>query len=178
MDAFCEQVVKRDNKVKQKILSVMIVSLFVFLEVFVFLLYMVSWDFFWMMFMVIIGIIAVFVLAKTLPKINKVEYDYSVVGNNLFIDKVLDRKKRKSFLKLEINTITDMGVIDGNNIPNVKFAKTRDASCGTLDGSYYCVYHEAGRGECMLIFSPNEKIIQGMRPHMTREMIMKLFHNK
>lgn len=178
MDAFCEQVVKRDNKAKQKIISIMLIFLFAFIEVFFMLLYFVSWDPFWMMFVLIIGIAAAFILAKVLPKINKVEFDYSVVSNNFYVDKVLDRKKRKSFIRLEINTITDMDVIGKDNLPRVKFAKIRDCSKGKLEGSYYCVYHEAGRGECMMIFSPSEKILNGMRPHLTRELVTKLFLNR
>lgn len=178
MDAFCEQVVKRDNKAKQKIVSVLLVSIFVLIEAFLMLLYIVVMDPFWIMFNIIIGIIAVFVLTKMLPRINRVEFDYSVVGNKFFVDKVLDKKKRKSFLRLEINTITDIDVIKEDNLPRVKFAKIRDCSTGTLLGSHYCVYHEPGRGECMMIFSPSEKILKGMRPHLSREVITKLFLKK
>lgn len=178
MDGFCEQVVKRDNKAKQKIISVILVSVFVLIEAFFMLLYIVVMDPFWIMFNIIIGIIAVFVLAKMLPRINRVEFDYSVVSNKFFVDKVLDKKKRKAFLRLDINTITDIDVIKGDNLPRVKFAKIRDCSTGKLEGSHYCVYNEPGRGECMIIFSPNEKILTGMRPHLNREIIKKLFLKK
>lgn len=180
MDAFCEQVVKRKSGAKQKILSGMLVAFFALLESLTIALYVVAPQVFWILFTFIIAVVAVLILTIALPKINKVEYDYSVVGNIFYADKVIDRKKRKSFVRVEINTIEDMGIINKktDNIPRTKYAKVRDCSTGVLEGSHYCVYHEAGKGKCLLIFSPNEKIVKGMRPHLVREVVMKYFYNK
>lgn len=180
MDAFCEQVVKRKSGAKQKIISGFLIAFFVLLESLTIALYAVAPQVFWILFTLIIAVVAVLVLSVALPKINKVEFDYSVVGNMFYADKVIDRKKRKSFLRMEINTIEDIGVINQktDNIPREKYAKVRDCSTGKLEGSHYCVYHEAGKGKCLLIFSPNEKIMKGMRPHMVREVVMKYFYNK
>ncbi len=178
MDAFCEQVVKRQSGAKQKLISGLLIGFFALIELFFIFVYLVAPDPFWLMFTLIIAIAAVIVLTLALPRINKVEFDYSVMGNNFYIDKVIDKKKRKNTLKLEINSIEDMGKIEGDNIPADKYARTKDCSSGNMEESYYCVYRESGKGKCLLIFSPNQKIIDGMRPHMTREMVVKFFYNK
>ncbi|MBQ8001560.1 MAG: hypothetical protein IJ298_10265 [Ruminococcus sp.] len=178
MDGFCEQVVKRQSGAKQKVLSGMIVGIFALLELFFIFVYVIVPDPFWLVFTLIIAILAVIVLTLALPRINKVEFDYSVMGNNFYIDKVVDKKSRKKLLRIEINSIEDMGKIQGDNIPADRYARTKDCSSGNMEESYYCVYREAGKGKCLLIFSPNQNIIDGMRPHMTREMVVKFFYNK
>lgn len=176
--SFCEQVVKREGGTKQRVLSIVLIALFALLELFFIFVYVVVPEPFWLMFTLIIAIVAVVVLTIALPRINRVEFDYSVTGNRLYIDKVIDKKARKKLMNIEIGNIEDLGVIDGDNIPDDRYARTKDCSDGKLEGSFYCVYRESGKGKCLLIFSPNEKIINGMRPHMTRELVMKYFYNK
>ncbi len=178
MDTFCEQVVKRQSGVKQKVLSAVLISLFALLELFFIFIYVLVPDPFWLMFTLIIAIIAVVVLCIALPRINKVEFDYSVMGNRFYVDKVIDRKSRKKFLNIEISSIEDLGKLSDKNVPQERFARTKDCSDGNIEESFYCVYRETGRGRCLLIFSPNQGIIDGMRPHMTRELVMKYYYNK
>ncbi len=178
MDTFCEQVIARKNGVKQHIITGCLIVLFLLIEIFFALLFSVSFDPFWGILALMVGLTAVFVVAKAIPSLYKVEFDYSVVGNHLYVDKVIASKKRKKFNKVEIGNITDFGVIEKDNIPNVKYAKTFECGKGGFEGNYYCIYNEAGRGKCLMIFSPNEKIIEGMRPYMTREVVMKYFFKK
>ncbi len=182
MDTFCEQVVKRQSGIKQKLISALLISFFAVIEVLFILVYCVIADptvqIFFLMLTFIVAVVAVTVLIIALPRINKVEFDYSVMGNIFYIDKVINKKNRKKFVKMEINSIEDMGKIEGDNIPSARYARTRDCSNGNEADSYYCVYRESGKGKCLLIFSPNQKIIEGMRPYMTREMVIKFFYNR
>lgn len=182
MDTFCEQVVKRESGVKQKLISALLISLFAVIELVFILIYSVIADptvqIFFLMLTFMVAVVAVTVLIIALPRINKVEFDYSVMGNIFYVDKVINKKSRKKFVKMEIGSIEDMGKIEGDNIPAGRYARTRDCSNGKAEDSYYCVYRESGKGKCLLIFSPQQKIIDGMRPAMTRELVVKLFYNK
>lgn len=182
MDTFCEQVVKRESGVKQKLISALLISFFAVIELLFILIYSVIADptvqIFFLMLTFMVAVVAVTVLIIALPRINKVEFDYSVMGNIFYVDKVINKKSRKKFVKMEISSIEDMGKIEGDNIPSDRYARTRDCSNGKMEDSYYCVYRESGKGKCLLIFSPKQKIIDGMRPAMTREMVVKLFYNK
>ncbi|MBE6738343.1 MAG: hypothetical protein E7566_06805 [Ruminococcaceae bacterium] len=178
MDTFCEQVVSRKNGVKQHVIAWGMIVFFLLLEIFFILLFLLSFNPFWGVLVLMIGIAAAFIVAKAVPSIFKVEYDYSVVGNFLYIDKVIASKKRKKLNKVEIGNITEFDIIKNDNVPNVKYAKTYECSKGGYEGNYYCIYNESERGKCLMIFSPNEKIIEGMRPYMTREVVMKYFYKK
>ncbi len=178
MDGFCEQVVKKKVGFKQRLISTLLIGTFVLLELIFILLYFVAPSPFWIMMNFMVGFAAVFIITAAIPRIYKTEFDYSVVGNTLYVDKVIAGKKRKKFNSVEIATITDIAKIEKDNVPNQKYAKTYDCSEGGYEGNYYCIYHEAGKGKCLMIFSPCEKILTGMRPFMTREVQMKLFYKK
>ncbi len=178
MDTFCEQVVKRQSGMKQKILSALLIMFFALVELMSIMIYFVVPDPFWLIFTLVIAIGAVAILSLVLPRINKVEFDYSVVGNKLYIDKVIANKARKKFLIVEIGTIEDLGKISDNTLQGEKFVRRKECSDGNIENSFYCIYRESGIGRCLLIFSPNQNIIDGMRPAMTRELVKKYFYNK
>ena len=178
MDAFCEQVVSRKNGAKQHIAAGILVALFVIPELIFILLFIVAPSAFWIILNLMIGLAAAFILTKALPRIYKVEFDYSVVGNNLYIDKVINKRKRKTFVKVEINNVTLFDVVTKDNVPNEKYAKAFECVESGYEGNHFLVYHESGKGKCLLFFTPNEKIINGMRPYMTREVVMKYFYKK
>ncbi|MBR3971466.1 MAG: hypothetical protein IKJ83_01070, partial [Ruminococcus sp.] len=122
MDAFCEQVVSRKNGVKQHIIATILVALFVIPELIFILLFIVAPTPFWIILNLMIGLAAAFILTKALPRIYKVQFDYSVVGNNLYIDKVINQRKRKSYAKVEINNVVLFDVVGKDNVPCEKYA--------------------------------------------------------
>ena len=44
--------------------------------------------------------------------------------------------------------------------------------------NYYAVYNSAAFGRCLLIFTPNEQILQGMKKHLNKDIVLKLFYNR
>ena len=178
MDGFCEQVVKKKTGLRQKVTCALLIAAFVLLEIVFIVLYFMAPSPFWIMMNFMVGFAAVFIITSAVPRIFKTEFDYSVVGNNFYVDKVIASKKRKGYVSVEIATITDIARIENDNVPNLRYAKTYDCSDGGYEGNYYCVFHQGGKGKCLMIFSPCDKILQGMRPYMTREVVVKLFHKK
>lgn len=178
MDGFCEQVVKRKVGFAQKAASVLLIGAFVLLELIFIILYFMAPSPFWIMMNFMVGFAAVFIITAAMPRIYKTEFDYSVVGNTFYVDKVIAGKKRKKFVSVELGTVLDMDLIEKDNVPVQKYAKTYNCSEGGYEGNYYCVYHEAGKGKCLMFFSPSEKILSGMRPYLTREVQMKLIRKK
>ena len=178
METFCEQVVSRKNSVKQHIVLGALCAVFVLFEVLFFLLYIISPSPFWIMMNFMVGLAAVCIIAPTVPRLYKVEYDYSVVGNNLYIDKVIASKKRKSIAKVELGNVVDFALIENDNVPVLKYTKTYNCVESGYEGNHYCIFNVANKGKCLLIFTPNQKIIDGMRPYFTREVVMKYFLGK
>ncbi|MGN0452256.1 MAG: hypothetical protein ACI4GZ_00465 [Ruminococcus sp.] len=178
MDTFCEQVVKRGSGVKEKLISVLLIAAFSVVELLFILIFMVVPEVFWIMVALIVAITAIVTLSIVIPRINNVEFDYSVIGNVLCIDKIINQRSRKKALRIEIGNIEAMGEIKNGEIPQDRYAKKKDYSDAGKDGKYYCVYRESGKGKCLLVFSPNQKIIDGMRPSMNRDLVLKLFYKR
>lgn len=178
MDSFCEQVVKRRFGAKEKIIIGIVIAFFAFLELFVVSIYLTAPSPFWIIVTFSVAVIAVAAVLFVYSRIKDVEYDYSVAGNTLYIDKVTNKSRRKKCVRAEIGTIEDMGRIEGGNIPEGKYAVKKNLSDGTGEGEYYCIYREADKGRGLLIFTPNQKILDGMKHSLNRELVVKLFYKK
>lgn len=178
MDSFCEQVVKREFGIKQKLLVIAIIAAFAVAEFATVVAYLMVPSAFIMAITLSIAIAAVAVILFSISRIKNVEFDYSVVGNILAIDKVINKNKRKKVARIEIGNIEDLYEANDENYPKDRFARKRDVSNGTNEGKYYCIYREPNRGKCLLILSPKQKILDGMKPSLNRDLMVKLFYKK
>lgn len=172
MEGFIEQVVKRQNKAKQlyiKILSVVlliVVPLSCVLLASVITAYLVYIG----LFLFIIGIYVVWYVFSC----QKVEYEYSVVGDELIVAKVVALRKRKNMCRVPIRDIEILGKGE-KTVESIKVHEVFVAvgDIDAVDENYYAVY-----GKSELVFSPNEKILQAMKPYLRNDLIIKLFYNR
>ena len=44
--------------------------------------------------------------------------------------------------------------------------------------NYVACFHNEAKGKCAIIFTPNEKLLEGMKPYFSNELRKKLFLNK
>ena len=44
------------------------------------------------------------------------------------------------------------------------------------DENYYAIFNSPAFGKCLLVFSPNEQILEGMRPHLDKLIVLKVFY--
>ncbi len=177
MSSFCEQVVKRKFSLANKILIIAIGMVFAAAElfcIFVAMAYKFPSAF---ILAICIAIIAIALILFMFPRFKNVEFDYSVMGNTLSVDKVINSAKRKKAARVEISTIEFFGKLSDEEVPNYKYGKQRDVSDGVDENTYFCVY-TSDKGKCLLLFSPNERILNGMKPHLNRELVIKHFYNK
>lgn len=177
MDGFNEQVVKRENTSKNLIIKIISVLLLITVPIicvilgFVITPYMV----FVGLFIFIGGIYAVWYVFTS----QKVEYEYSVAGDELSVAKIIALRRRKRVCKLSVREIEKLG--KGEKIvENMHFTKTFIAarSLEAKDENYYAVYNSPAYGKCLLIFTPNEQILQGMKSYLSKDIIIKLFYNR
>ncbi len=178
MEGFCEQVVKCEPKLKNRIATFSLIAFFVVLEILCIFIYVALADVFFLILTLMIGITAVAIISFAMPRLNKFEFDYSVVGNTLIIDKVINKAKRKKFARININMIEDMGKVTEGDAPKRSYSKIRDCSGNDDDARYYCVFKESSKGYCLMYFSPNERILEGMKPSVTRELYKKFYLKK
>ena len=66
------------------------------------------------------------------------------------------------------------------SVEGMKFSKSfiaaRDIDAD--DENYYAVFNSAAYGRCLLIFSPNEQILEGMKRYLNKDIVLKLFYKR
>lgn len=102
---------------------------------------------------IIIGIGACY-LAYLLLTGTSVEYEYIVTNNDLDIDKISGKRKRKRLITVKLNTVTEWGVYEEGKGSGA--AATVMASDGTRNGLWYIIANHEKYGEVMVIFNPSE----------------------
>lgn len=173
---FNEQVVKRVNKPKQliiKIVSVLVLVLTPFVFAGVAILTGIQYIFVVGLFLTLAGIYIVWYIFSQ----QKVEFEYSVAGNDLDIAKIISLRKRKPVCRVPINEITEL-TTDEKKIENVRVTKAfvvpRDTDAE--DENYYALFNSPAHGKCLLVFSPNEQILEGMKSHLDKGLVIKVFY--
>ncbi len=177
MEGFNEQVVKRTNKLKHTLIKVLAIVLLitvplacVFIAPFT-VAYLAVVGFF----LFIAGIYVVWYVFSC----QKVEYEYSVAGDELEVSKIVSLRKRKRICKMSIREIEILSKGE-KTVDNMRFVKTFVApgDIDAVDENYYAVYNNPAYGRCLLIFSPNEKILNGMKPYLNKDIVLKLFYHR
>lgn len=178
LEGFIEQVVKRVNKPKQLIIKIVAVLLLITVPLGVALLapvvgipYLIYVGFF----IFIGGIYAVWYVFSQ----QKVDFEYSVTDDELSVAKIISLRKRKNLCKVKIRDIErlDKGekTIEGLRISKI-FEAAHDID--KESENFYAVFNSAAYGKSVLIFSPNEEILQAMKRYLNREIVVKLFYQQ
>ncbi len=177
MEGFNEQVVKRKNKLKNLIIKIVAVLLLITVPVIcIMLAYVItSYMIYVGLFLFLGGIYLVWYVFSS----QKVEFEYSVAGDELDISKIISLRKRKKVCKVPIREIEKLEKNE-DIINNMRFTKTFIAArdVDAKDENYYAVFNSPAYGKCLLIFSPNEQILQGMKPYLKKDIVIKLFYNR
>lgn len=177
MEGFNEQVVKRANKPKNLIIKILSILILIMIPIIfsVLAFAITAYMFYIGLFLFIGGIYVVWYIITS----QKVEYEYSVVGDELEISKVISLRKRKRVCKVPIREIEQLEKGE-KSVKGMRFTKSfiapRDIDAD--DENYYAVYNSAAYGKCLLIFSPNEKILEGMKRYLNKDIVLKLFYNR
>lgn len=175
MEVFNEQVVKRVNKPVNVIIRILAVMLLILVPLICILLaYVITAYMIYVgLFLFIGGIYVVWYVFSQ----QKVDYEYSVNGDELDIAKVISLRKRKRVCKVPIRDIEKLDKGE-KTIENMRFTKTfvaaRDIDAD--DENYYAVFNSTAYGRCVLIFTPNEQILQGMKKYLNKDIMIKLFY--
>lgn len=93
-----------------------------------------------------------------------VEYEYIVTNGSLDIDKIISKRKRVNLLSVDIKDFSELGKYDQQ-----PFSGTTIYAVGGEEELVYAVFNSDQYGAARLIFSPNEKIMKCVKPHLNRK---------
>ena len=176
MEGFNEQVVKRDKTAKSLFIKIAaVVLLFAVPLSFVLLGRIIPYMAMVGLFIFIGGIYVVWWVFTS----QKVEYEYSVNGDTLKKKKIISLRRRKRVCNINIKDVESIEVGD-QNIRERHFGKMYFAAKNPADVSTntFAVFADPVYGKCLLVFNPNESILNGLKPYLKRDIVVKLFYKR
>lgn len=107
-----------------------------------------------------------------------VEYEYTVTNNNLQIDKVMAKRRRKGVLSIDIKKIEGFDKLSENRLKDNRCDKV--LYLGTYDNDpeqYRFIVQTKKYGKIMVVFAPNEKVLNAVKMHLKPEVKIELLKN-
>ncbi len=104
-----------------------------------------------------------------------VEYEYIVTNNELDIDKIIGRRKRKRMITIDLRSAEDLAPYPAPE--DIKVEATVHATTGYENNAHYLLAQHADYGKVMLIFNPNEKTREAIMQEVPSQLRIKMTHN-
>ena len=168
MDSFSEQLVVRKNNIKHVAKLIVLLLLIFSVPAIFFLLgvFDIGTRYF-----VIVSICALFFAiygSYYLVTGLYVEYEYAVTNSNITIDRIIAKRSRKRVISVDIKKFNTMRKLADADIEGKSFKKVFIASATENgDDVYACEMHlEKFNGDCLLLFSPDQKTLETMKPYL------------
>lgn len=177
MDSLVEQVVKKQKDVRYYInLGLIIFALIAIPATFIVLAYLVAAYLIYVaLFLLLFCIYGAWFLITSL----RVEYEYAFLSSTLRIDRIINKRKRKPIVKVDVKTVDDIFPYTDEKMSAHKFTKVYRASATEFSPENYVIsFHSEAKGRCAIIFTPNEELLAAMKPYFNNELRKQLFLEK
>ena len=106
----------------------------------------------------------------------KVDYEYAFISSSLNISKIIAKRKRKIIVKVDVKSFDDFFRYDDKTMGEKKFTKIYRAAGNEFSPeNYVASFHSEAKGRCAIIFTPNDELIDAMKPYFNNELRKKMF---
>ncbi len=167
-DSFVEQMIKKKVTMDNYALRLVVVLLTItvsFVVALLSLLYMPAF----MSLAITLFIIGICLLVYVIRR-QRVEYEYEVTNDNITVDKIINKSRRLNVCSLTVSHITLFCHIDDKRLANRKFGKRFDVSTDiNAPGNYVACFPTQKYGDCCLIFTPNDDVLEAVGKYLPRE---------
>ena len=175
MDNLVEQVVKKQKNAKYYINIILILLVAVMIPVTLVILaltlqqaYLIYIAFFVSLFCIYGAWF--FVTAQS------IEFEYATLGGVFRVDKIIAKRNRKNILKLNVKEIDDMFPYSDSEMSKRRFNKVYHVSAvEDSNDNFVATFVSEAKGKCAIVFSPKEKTLNALRPHLKREIVKNIF---
>lgn len=162
MDIIAEQIVKSGANENKSLYKLIIIIFAVVISAFA------------LIFLMPVGIlltIGIVGLSYYLIKGMDIEYEYSIVNGEIDVDKIISKKKRVHLLTVKVSSFESFGkVSDAKDIESGTTSFI--VSDGIYENEYYADFKHDEYGKSRVIFSPNEKLLESIKPYLSRRIVL------
>ncbi|MEE3333048.1 MAG: hypothetical protein VZR54_02085 [Ruminococcus sp.] len=179
-DIFIEQLVKNKRSAKDRVVFILVIIMVLAVPTALVLLathHMVyAYSIYIALFLLFFGIWLIWFVRSH----QNTEFEYQMVQDTLVISKIIAKRKRKELMRIDVRTFDELEKASEIDLKSHHFQKVLVA-CGDendKEHNYYACYHHAARGLCGILFCPNEKVLNSMKPYLKKDIVLKLFYNR
>ena len=167
MDTYCEYIVKKKNGGKEMALRALIVvgALVLFL-IFMFLGTVVGA---FSMITTLLAFGSLYCGYLLITSMN-IEYEYIVTNGEMDVDKIIAKRKRKRMLTVNARSFEKFGPFKEAEHANESYSN-RVYACTSPDdpGCYYAVLTHQTMGRILLVFTPNDNVLENLKSYIPRQ---------
>lgn len=166
MDIFVEQLVKKKWGGKDTLISVAVAVVGLALIVLSFIIPAIS----------IFVIAGVIFGAYYLITSRNLEFEYAVTNGDITVDKIISRRKRKRVVSVDAHDIEEIGKFKPELLKSKSsFKPMFAAKTDSGEGSWYFCAHSAKAGNVLVVFDPDEKTLNAIKPFIPRQVAFVAF---
>lgn len=176
MEAVFEQVVKRERNLKSTMISVFIILLTVFVPITFIVLAGIVTEYFFMV--AFFSFLFLVYLAWYIISSQRVEFEYSAVGDDITISKIIAKRKRKTLITFSAKNIEDMQLLSKTDAPVQTYDKTVFAGNDKDSNLRWATVYSVKSGRSLVVFSPSNDFINAVRPYLKRSVINDFYENR
>lgn len=104
------------------------------------------------------------------------EFEYSVTNGDITIDKIIYRRSRRRVISLDANTVEEMGKYDPEKHRAKSYASRLFTSrLPSGEGAWYFTARHPKFGYVLVVFDPDEQVLEAIRPFLTRQVAKDAF---
>lgn len=169
-EAYIEQLVKKKWELSDTIMTALIVfGALVAMGVSAFL----TFTEFYSLIIVIFAVISYFA-CRFITNLS-VEYEYCLVSGELTVDKIINKRKRKRVITVQVRNFERFAKYDGSNLGENVVSYVKAGTSAVPENGWVAQFNKTGIGRTVLVFSPNEKMINAIKPYLKAEVRLESF---
>ncbi len=173
MDIFIEYMVKKKKNLSDYIQMVLVTIVGIFVLRTIFFILMQKAPMFGSL--ITFGVFAGgYFLYRFITSYN-IEYEYSLVNNEIDIDKIINVRKRKKLTTINLKTIEKFGVTSGHEFEqatkNPEIVKIYACTDSKAEDAFFAIYRGEGSRK-MIIFNPNEKMEEHIKKVCSQNIVV------
>ena len=99
-----------------------------------------------------------------------VEYEYIITNGEMDVDKIMARKRRKRLMTANARHFEEFGLYRHDEQQNKQY-DNRVYACASLTApdTYYAVLKHRTLGRTLLVFTPNDRVIEAIKSYIPRQ---------
>ncbi len=104
------------------------------------------------------------------------EYEYAVTNSNITIDKIIGKRSRKRIISIDIKRFNTLNKLKNCDLTKKSYRKIFRASITQSGDDVFAAEMHLDKfgGECLLLFSPNQKTLEAMFPNLRNSIRLEL----